>query len=96
MRDNPIRVAAPEYGPERHDFSGLPLRQQLDVVHESSLKNPIYRMAAEEALPMSEQYETWIRQLLDATVNDADVGRAAREIVCAYVASVAQHRGEDL
>jgi hypothetical protein len=96
MKDSPQRTAAPEFGPETRDFNDLPLREKLDLASDAALKNLVYRMAADEALPMSEQYETWMRQVMDATVTDADVGRAAREIVCAYVAEVAGHRGESL
>jgi hypothetical protein len=95
ITDSPARTAPPEYGPERHDFNDLPLRDRLDAVSET-IQRPIYKAALQEALCESDQYETWLRQLLDSSVSNADVGRAAREIVCAYIAEVAGHREEEI
>lgn len=91
IRDNPQRTAPPDTRLERPYFNELPLPERLDIVNE-----PAYRLAVMEAIFTSSEYETWLRQLTDSTVSDADVGRAAREIVCAYVAEVAAQRGEGL
>lgn len=96
ISDNPARTADLELSPATRDFNDLPLIQRLDAICEKASVNVIYRMALDEALPMSDEYETWIRQLADSSVSDADVGRAARDIVCAYVAQVAQQREEEL
>lgn len=96
ISDNPARTADLELSPATRDFNDLPLIQRLDAICEKASVNVIYRMALDEALPMSGEYETWIRQLADSSVNDADVGRAARDIVCAYVAQVARQREEEL
>jgi len=91
IKDNPQRVGAPDWDArfDHPHFDELPLRERLDILQE-----PGYRLAVQEALFTSAEYETWLRQLTDSTVSDADVGRAAREIVCAYVAEVAAHRGK--
>ena len=91
MRDNPQRTAPPDARLEHPYFNELPLAERLDIINE-----PRFCIAVEEAIFTSPEYETWLRQLTDSTVSDADVGRAAREIVCAYVAEVAEHRGEGL
>jgi hypothetical protein len=91
IKDNPTRTASPDARLSRPYFADLPLPERLDIINE-----PRFCIAVEEAIFTSPEYETWLRQLTDSTVSDADVGRAAREIVCAYVGEVAEHRGEGL
>jgi hypothetical protein len=95
IRDDPQRTAPPEVSPEVRDFNDLPLMQRLDSV-QRAIKRPVYKLALVEALGESDEYPTWLAQLVDSTVSDADVGRSARDIVCAYIAEVAQRRRDRL
>ena len=95
MRDDPHRVAPPEYDPERPDFESLPFGQRLDAA-DVACRRDLYRRALIESLPESDDYEGWLGKLLNSAVSDAEIGRRAREIVVAYLQRVALKHAEDL
>lgn len=89
ISDNPARTGDVASGPLTADFNDLPLAQKLDIIREKAARWIRYRMAAGEAIPMSEEYEAWVQRLIDSSITDAEFGRLTREMVCAYVAEVA-------
>lgn len=76
-------------------FDDLALTDKLDILA-TKFKNSVYECAVIEALPNSDEYELWLHKLIDSSYADADIGRLARQIVCAYVSEVARCRGDAL
>jgi hypothetical protein len=95
LRDNPVRIGDPDFGPETPDFNALPMSQRLDSV-QSAIKQTTYKLALIEALPESDEYASWLNQLADSAVSDAVIGHVAREIVCAHIAAVARQHAEEI
>lgn len=95
LRDDPARVAPPEYGTEREAFEDLPRSQQLDIA-ETVCRRPSYRAALIEALPESDGYNGWLEAVIDVSASDAEIGRRARELILDYLGRVAAVRGDDL
>lgn len=95
LRDDPVRVAPPEYGPERSAFEELPRREQLDIA-ETVCRRPSYREALLEVLPESDGYDGWLSAAIDANVDDAEIGKRARELILTYLGRVAAVRSDEL
>lgn len=95
LRDNHARAGDPEFGPEAADFNTLPLVQRLDSI-QRAIQRPMFKLTLVEALAESDEYPTWLNQLIDSSVSNEDIGRAAREIVCAYISEVARLKREEL
>lgn len=94
LRDDPGRVAPPEYTGEPA-FEALPRREQLGIA-ETVCRRPSYRSALMEALPESDGYDGWLTATIDVNVPDAEIGHRARELILAYLTGVAAVRGDDL
>lgn len=69
---------------------------QLTQIRRMVDRYPIYKRALQEALPESEGYDAFLAKLLDPALSNADVGAAARDIICKYVKEVAAYRGDEL
>ncbi|HEX5419643.1 MAG TPA: hypothetical protein VFY39_06565 [Gammaproteobacteria bacterium] len=95
LRDDPARVAPPEYGPAGPGFEELPRPEQLDIA-ETICRRPTYRDALAEAMPESKGYDGWLKLIVDARVSDSEIGRVARELILAYLGRVAAGLGDDL
>lgn len=87
-------IDPPEF-PAGPSFEELPRREQLDIA-ETVCRRPSYREALSEALPESDAYDHWLTLAIDANVDDAEIGRRARELILAYLARVAAVRGDEL
>lgn len=94
LRDNPARVAPPEYS-ERPAFEDLPRRRQLDIA-ETVCRREAYARALGDALPESDGYGAFLKLTIDPCVSDSEIGRTARELILAFLADVAAARGDDL
>ena len=69
---------------------------QLTQIRRMVERYPIYKLALQEALPESEGYDAFLAKLLDPALSNADVGAAARDIVCKYIHEVAAYRQDEL
>lgn len=95
LRDDPARVASPEYVPAGPAFEELPRRQQLEAA-ETVCRRASYRDALVEAMPESASYDGFLKLAIDANVSDSEIGRVARELILGYLGRVAAFRGDDL
>lgn len=95
LRDDPARVAPPDYAPAGPAFEELRRRQQLEIA-ETACRRTAYRAALIEALPESDGYDRWLTLTIDANVSDSEIGRVARELILSYLGRVAAIRGYDL
>lgn len=95
LRDDPARVAPPEYGPERPSFESLPRSQQLEIT-QRVCERRAYQSALGDALPESDGYDRLLKLALDGSRSDADVGHRVRAMILDYLADVAAFRGDDL
>lgn len=93
--DDPNRVASPDYGPAPKAFESYDIREQLDAA-DTICRRKLYAEARSQALPESPAYDAWLKKLLDYSESDADLVREARQIILAYLQSVAHTQGEDL
>lgn len=91
--DSPTRTAPPE-GIAR-EFDELEMHEQLDLAH-ILCQRAIYRDSVAEAFGESERYGTFREWLLNPAVDDAQVGKLARQMVIDYLLSVLAHRGDEL
>lgn len=93
LRDDPGRVAPPEYA-AAPAFEDLPRCRQLDIA-ETICRRPSYHSALIEALPESDGYDGWLDATIDLNVSDAEIGRRARQLILDYLARVAAVRGDE-
>lgn len=91
FRERPIDPPEPA-GPA---FSDLTRNEQL-LVAETVCRQPDYQDALSEALPESAGYAGWLNAAVNASVDDAVIGRRAREIILQYLSRVAAVRGDEL